>query len=116
MLEIGRDDFQHFMATIPGFAANVSQTLSDWLRGTSERKVTRHKIATLGLVRPRGDDDPLAGLIASAWHTSSEPLQVFTDRVEYWGAVARRDEAPQRLQVTSLNIADVSISVRPETS
>ena len=62
VMEIARDDFHEFMNSIPGFAANVSRTLSGWLRGTFQRKLTRHKIATLALgsARWRGRRAPPA--------------------------------------------------------
>lgn len=89
LLELGRREFHHLMATIPGFAANLSRTLGIWLRGELRGRRHRDQITTVAIVRSGPAAHGLAPQLVGRLAAAEETTQVLTDRPHLWPPARR---------------------------
>ena len=110
LLELTRPDFERTLAQVPGFAANLSRSLGEWLRGqlSGGRRLERRTVA---LVRACPAARGLASQIASVVASEGGTLQVISDQppandvqptaqptVEAWRTVGCRDANGQEVE------------------
>ncbi len=84
LLELKREVFHRLMATVPGFAANLSRTLGIWLRGELGGARRRSQIATAAVVRCTPASQALACQLTGWLARTGQSTHVLTDRPHLW--------------------------------
>ncbi|MCB1984316.1 MAG: cyclic nucleotide-binding domain-containing protein [Burkholderiales bacterium] len=94
VLEISKRDFYRFTRSLPEFSIKLSRSIGKWLLGAQTRKIIRHKIGIIGLVRTTELTALIAPSIVRYFAGKNKKVEIFTDRLSFWELTAHKNIFP----------------------
>lgn len=84
LLELGNDDFQRLLVSVPAFAANLSRTMGFRLHLVTHGRPVRWRPKVIGLVNSTLRTQGLIRPLAEALARHHDNLHILTDRTQTW--------------------------------